>query len=73
MPRPLRRRAAAPVPDPAVQPTMTVPEAGRVFGLSRAASYQAAKRGEIPSKRIGKRLHVPTAEIRKMLGLNPTP
>jgi excisionase family DNA binding protein len=33
----------------------TVPEAGRLLGLSRNGSYEAAKRGEIPTIRIGRR------------------
>jgi excisionase family DNA binding protein len=40
--------------------TMTVPEAGaEYFGLSRQASYEAAKRGDIPTIKIGKLLRVP--------------
>ena len=32
---------------------MTVPEAGAKLGLSREASYKAARRGDIPTIRIG--------------------
>jgi hypothetical protein len=40
--------------------TMTVPEAGRRFlGLSKNASYDAAKRGDIPTLRVGRLLRVP--------------
>ena len=40
--------------------TLSVPEAGkRYFGLSRNGSYDAAKRGEIPTVRIGRLLRVP--------------
>lgn len=40
--------------------TMTVPEAGRrYFGLGKNGSYDAAKRGEIPTVRIGRLLRVP--------------
>jgi hypothetical protein len=56
------------VPDPEVQPWLSIPVAGAIFGLSRAASYQAAQRGEIPTIRLGKRLLVPTAKLRTMLG-----
>lgn len=34
----------------------TVPEAGRLLGLSRNGSYEAAKRGDIPTIRIGRLL-----------------
>jgi excisionase family DNA binding protein len=48
--------------------TMTVPEAGAsYFGLSRGASYEAAKRGEIPTIRIGKLLRVPVRALEEML------
>jgi hypothetical protein len=39
---------------------MTVPEAGKYFlGLSKNASYDAAKRGDIPTIRVGRLLRVP--------------
>jgi hypothetical protein len=35
--------------------TLTVPEAGRTyFALGRNASYEAARRGDIPTIRIGR-------------------
>jgi hypothetical protein len=38
-------------------PTMSVPEAGKhYFGLGRNASYEAAKRGDIPTIKVGKLL-----------------
>ena len=40
--------------------TLTVPEAGRVyFDLGRNATYEAARRGDIPTIRIGRLLRVP--------------
>jgi hypothetical protein len=48
--------------------TLTVPEAGRqYFGLARNASYDAAKRGELPVIKIGSRLRVPVAALERML------
>lgn len=48
--------------------TMTVPEAGeRYLGLSRNASYAAAKRGEIPTIRVGGRIFVPIAAMERTL------
>ena len=58
-----------PLPDPARKPTLTVPEAGRILGLSRDAAYQAAARKQIPTLRIGRRLLVPTARLLAMLGI----
>jgi excisionase family DNA binding protein len=47
----------------------TVPEAGRLLGLSRNASYEAAKRGEIPTLRIGRLLLVPKGPFHRMVEL----
>jgi excisionase family DNA binding protein len=43
-----------------------VPEAGALLGLGRNASYEAAKRGDIPTIRIGKLLRVPKAAFDQM-------
>ena len=45
----------------------TVPEAGQRCGLGRTASYEAARRGDLPVIRIGKRLFVPIEALRSML------
>ena len=48
-----------------------VPTAGREFyGLGVTASYQAARRGEIPTLRIGKKLIVPIAAVLKQLSID---
>ena len=48
--------------------TLTVPEAGAIyFDLSRNASYEAARRGDIPTIRIGKLLKVPVRALEDML------
>jgi excisionase family DNA binding protein len=44
-----------------------VPEAGEMLGLTRNASYDAAKRGDIPTIRIGKLIRVPKAAFHQML------
>jgi len=44
-----------------------VPEAGAILGLSRPAAYAAAKRGDIPTIRIGKAIRVPKAALNRML------
>jgi excisionase family DNA binding protein len=62
-----------PIPDAQTQPTMRVwPDVGRALKLSKASTYEAVSRGEIPSIRIGRRLLVPTAALPRMLGLDPT-
>jgi hypothetical protein len=48
--------------------TLTVPEAGRLyFDLGRNASYEAARRGDIPTIRIGRLLRVPVVALDRML------
>ena len=48
--------------------TLSVPEAGRTyFDLGRGASYEDAKRGEIPTIRIGRKLRVPVQAIERKL------
>jgi predicted DNA-binding transcriptional regulator AlpA len=44
-----------------------VPEAGAKLGLSRNASYEAAKRGDFPIIKIGKLKKVPKAAFDRML------
>lgn len=55
---------------PATKPrTYSVPEAGRMANLGKNASYEAAKRGEIPTIRFGKTIRVPAmAWDRKLAG-----
>jgi hypothetical protein len=48
--------------------TMSVPDAGRrYFGLGRNAAYAAARRGELPVLRFGRKLRVPRVAIERML------
>ncbi len=52
------------------KPTASIQEAGRVcFGLCRNASYAAAKKGDIPTIKVGGGYFVPTAALRKILGI----
>jgi hypothetical protein len=48
--------------------TLTVPEAGRVLGLSRNGAYDAAARGDFPVIRIGSRVIVPAPAFLALLG-----
>jgi excisionase family DNA binding protein len=45
----------------------TVPEAARLLGISDRLYYAAAGRGEVPAVRIGRRLVVPGAQLRRLL------
>ena len=49
--------------------SVPVEVAGKAFGLGRNSSYAAVKNGNLPSIRIGNKIAVPTAPLRRMLGL----
>jgi excisionase family DNA binding protein len=59
------------LPDPRTEPTVSVERAGACLGISRASAYDAVRRGEIPAIRLGRRWVVPTAHLRRLLGLEP--
>lgn len=48
---------------------LTVEEAAQLLGISRAFAYEAVRRGEIPSIKIGRRLLVPKAARHKLVGV----
>jgi excisionase family DNA binding protein len=58
------------LPSPDVQPTVTVEEAGDALGISRASAYEGVRNGEIPFIRVGRRIVVPTAALRRLLGID---
>jgi excisionase family DNA binding protein len=47
--------------------TLTVEEAATLLGISRALAYEAAKRGDIPTLRIGRRILVPKAALQRLV------
>lgn len=48
--------------------TISVPKAGKeYFGIGRNASYDAAKRGDIPTIKVGRLLKVPVSAMEQML------
>lgn len=49
--------------------SISVDDAARALGIHRNSAYKAVKNGDIPSVRVGSRYVVPTAALRKMLGL----
>ena len=65
------------LPDPRTEPTLDVARAGALVGLSRSASYTAARqfldsdgREGLPVLRFNSRtLRVPTARLLELLGL----
>jgi hypothetical protein len=66
-----QRARAGELPNAEQHPMMLLwPEAGRALGLTRAVTYSAASRGEIPVVKVGRRLYVPTGVLRRKLGLD---
>jgi excisionase family DNA binding protein len=52
--------------------TLTVEETAKLLGISRGLAFQAVRRGDIPSIRIGRRILIPRARLRALLdGDNP--
>ena len=49
--------------------TISVPEAGRRLGIGRNTAYEAARQGQLPVIRIGKRMVVPIAAFEAMLAV----
>lgn len=52
---------------PIQRETVTVPEAARRLGIGRSTAFAAAKRGDLPSIRIGGRVVVPIAALDRLL------
>ena len=62
------------LPDPNREPTITVPRAGRILGMSRNAAYAAAKDGRFPTIAISpSRRVVLTAEFLEQYRLRRVP
>lgn len=58
------------IPTAEERPTLRLEELCEPLDLSRSSVYKAAESGEIPTLRIGRRLLVPTAALRRMLKLD---
>jgi excisionase family DNA binding protein len=43
--------------------TYSVPEAAALLGISSWAAYEAIKRGELPARKIGRRIVVPKIQL----------
>ncbi len=48
---------------------LTVPEVARLLRIGRNLAYELVARGDIPSRRLGRRIVVPRAEFEEKLGL----
>jgi excisionase family DNA binding protein len=52
------------------QLVVSVGEAGRLLGVSRAFAYELAARGELPTIHLGRRIVVPKVALLAMVGLS---
>ena len=48
--------------------TISVPQAAAVLSISRNLAYTSAHEGKIPTIRLGGRILVPVAALRRLLG-----
>jgi excisionase family DNA binding protein len=76
----VQQERSRPAPPPAAETapaveerlTYTLTEAAQRLGISRALTYEAANRGELPVCRIGRRLLVPRAALARLLESGPS-
>ncbi len=50
--------------------TLSVEEAGKLLGVSRAIAYQLSRRADFPTLRIGKRVLVPKKQLEEWMDRN---
>ena len=48
--------------------TWTITEAAKLLGISPTTAYEAARRGELPVRVIGRRMLVPRVALLRLLG-----
>jgi excisionase family DNA binding protein len=46
---------------------ISVPTAAKLLGISRAAAYRFANAGDLPTKRLGRRIYVVSAKLREFI------
>lgn len=57
--------------DVAGRATITVAEAAQLIGVGRSAAYEAARRGQLPTRRVGRKLLVPVPALLDWLSRSP--
>jgi predicted DNA-binding transcriptional regulator AlpA len=53
----------------AFEATISDEQTAEVLGVGRTAAYDAARRGEFPTRRLGRRLVVPVPALLEWLGV----
>ena len=54
---------------PVARQTYQIEEVAKLLGIGRNQAYEAARRGDFPTLRLGRRLVAPKHPIDRMLGL----
>jgi excisionase family DNA binding protein len=47
--------------------TLSIPQAGKLLGYSRNTAYEAARRGDLPTIRLGRKIRVPKLALQRLL------
>lgn len=55
------------LPDPTMEPTVSVRRAAAILGVGRSLLYSAVRRGEVASIQIGHRVVIPTTALRSLV------
>jgi predicted DNA-binding transcriptional regulator AlpA len=61
------RRDSASDPFAGLPLLIPVPEAARLIGISRAAAYRFSGAGDLPTRRLGRRVYVISAKLREFI------
>ena len=65
----MKERKRSVLDELASQATISIEQAAKVLGLGRTAAYEAARRGEFPTRRLGRRVVVPVPALLEWLGV----
>jgi excisionase family DNA binding protein len=68
----MRQAAPSPLDELTGKATITIEQTAKLFSLGRTAAYDAARRGELPTRRLGRRLLVPGPALLEWLGSGVT-
>lgn len=64
----MKERKPSPLVHLADEATITIEQTAELLGLGRTAAYEAARRGEFPTRRLGRRIIVPVPALLEWLG-----
>lgn len=64
----MQQRNPSPFDELAGKATITIEQTAKLLGLGRTAAYNAARRGELPTRQLGRRLLVPVPALLEWLG-----